>query len=181
MGTTSVFPLYRLLQHRETNWADRRFENVLGSQSYDVRVRHSTEEYSFIEITLADRDFSEVQRMRYFETHGSVSAIGQVTSTGSKRMGFQIEIEHEAQLLSVLVAEKAKKIEEAISRKCAFDYQARTSLLIYFDDHIAFSEPEGDLAISKLLKSVDLLWRSRFDALFIVGASGKRIWSANKS
>lgn len=173
-----VFPLYRLLQHQREQWANRTFRNVIGSQSYDVEVAPTDGgSFSKIEITVADADQAEALRMEEFVAKGHVSALGPVTWTGTKRTGRSVTISDDAQSHVELVRRKRAQIQTAAARKCAWDYPTHTALLISFDDYVAFADPDDTTVMEELLADLANLWRPKFARLWIVGNSGKRLWS----
>lgn len=172
-----VFPLYRLLDLKRTAWSERRFRNVLGNQPYDVSVTPAVPgSFAFIEITTADNDQAEALRMEVFVEKGAVSGIGPVTWSGTKRTRRSVEISEDMQLHSDLLKKKRNQIVAAIERKSQRDYPAGTALLVYFDDYVAFADPDDQPVMQEVLAATREVWRSRFCTLFIVGASGKRFW-----
>lgn len=172
-----VFPLYRLLNHKRTEWADRKFRNVLGSQPYDAIVtdpsRGST---SFMEITVADVDQAETIRMEEFARVGRVPALAPVSWSGTRRSGRQVQISEDMLLHDDVVAKKKGQLIAAVERKCRHEYRGDTALLIYFDDYTAFGDANGLPVMDDVLRSVREVWRTKFSALYIVGASGRRLW-----
>lgn len=172
-----VFPLFRLLAHKESEWAGHRFRNVLGNQPYDVTVTPPIDgAISHLEITVADKDRDEALRMEYFSSHSSVSALGPVRLSGGRRDGRRIEVENVAMMHSDVVAAKRAALSAAITRKAANDYGGGTGLLVYFDDAIAFADTEDARVMVDLLAAARSVWMPRFAALFVVGSSGKRFW-----
>lgn len=172
-----VFPLYRLLAHRRAEWRTRRFRNVLGNQPYDVSATPAVAgAFSYIEITTADIDEAEALRMEVFAERGTVSSIGSVSWTGTKRTGRTVEISDDMQLHSDLVEKKRHQIVAAIERKCQRSYANATALLVYFDDYVAFADPDDQPVMQEILAATRAVWRPMFCALYIVGASGRRLW-----
>lgn len=172
-----VFPLYRLLSIKREAWSGRRFRNVLGNQPYDVIATPTTSgAFSFLEITTADNDQAESVRMEVFLEKGSVPAIAPVTWTGTKRSGRSVEISEDMQLHSDSVKRKREQIVAAIERKSQRDYPPETALLVYFDDYVAFADPDDQLVMAEVLAVTREVWRRKFCALYIIGASGRRLW-----
>jgi hypothetical protein len=172
-----VFPLYRLLEYKRTAWAGRRFRNVLGNQPFDVSATPAGPGvFSQLEITTAGNNQAEALRMEVFADRGSVSGIGPVMWSGTKRTGRTVEISEDMQLHSDLVDRKKRQLIEAIARKAQRDYQAGTALLVYFDDHVAFADPDDQPVMQEILAATREAWRRKFCSLYIVGASGKRLW-----
>ncbi|MBL9219027.1 MAG: hypothetical protein JNG82_11100 [Opitutaceae bacterium] len=172
-----VFPLYRLLAVKQAAWSGRRFRNVLGNQPYDVSVTPAVAgAFSFLEITTADNDQAEAVRMEVFEEKGTVSAISPVTWTGTKRTGRTVEISEDMQLHSDTVKRKRDQLVAAIERKSSRDYPAGTALLVYFDDYVAFADPDDQPVMAEVLAVTRDVWRRKFCALYIIGASGRRLW-----
>lgn len=172
-----AFPLYRLLAVKQAAWSGRRFRNVLGNQPYDVLVTPPIAgAFSFLEITTADNDQAEAVRMEVFVEKGTVSAISPVTWTGTKRTGRTVEISEDMQLHSDTVKRKRDQIVAAIERKSQRDYPAGTALLVYFDDYTAFADPDDHPVMAEVLSATREVWRRKFCSLYIIGASGRRLW-----
>jgi len=172
-----VFPLYRFLQIFGGEWHDLKFRNVIGDQNYDVEVIGSDERpFNFIEITVADMDRNENLRMKYFLENGSVSLIGEVTSTGTQRTGLNIEVDNGALCHDKINEAKKIAISNAICRKASKNYPDDTILLVYFDDYVACAH-EGDRDdIIAFIESIEDTWTVEFSSLYLVGASGRRGW-----
>jgi hypothetical protein len=93
-----VFPLYSLFQNKKDAWSNLRFKNVYGNQPFDVEI-FGSKEYelpSFLEITIADQNYEDHLRMRYFTEHGHVCMTGPVTYTGTKKTGLNVSVANEA-------------------------------------------------------------------------------------
>lgn len=171
-----VFPLYRLLSHKRVIWREKKFRNVLGSQPYDVIVTPAGGPFDLIEITVADIDQAEAMRMEVFVAKGRVPAAAPVTWSGTKRTGHHVEISEDMQLHSGLVEKKKVQIIDAVERKCRRARMVNSALLVYFDDYVCFAD-DGDLPLMRnTLNAVRPIWQRQFRALYVVGASGKRIW-----
>jgi len=171
-----VFPLYRLLSQKRAAWHGRKFRNILGSQPYDVIVTHANGSQAFIEITTADVDQAEAMRMEVFAAQGRVPVAAPVTWSGTKRTGRRVEISEDMQLHSGLVEKKRAQIIAAVERKCQKTPAADSALLVYFDDYVCFADEADMPVMDELLNVVRAGWQTRFRALYVVGASGKRIW-----
>lgn len=171
-----VFPLYRLLSRRKRRWREKRFINIIGSQSYDVRVLTSSHSFlNYIEIIVADNDHDEALRMEYFEKEGDVYASGSVSHSGTKKTGHIISVENEARLHSEIVQEKMTKIKNAVTKKSRNSYPSGTGLLVYFDDYVTLFNPKDYIMIQNMLESLEQIWRRTFTRIFLVGASGRKI------
>lgn len=178
-----VFPLYRLIQNKKDAWSKLRFKNVHGYQPFDVKIFGSKEcEFPyFLEITIADLSYEDHLRMKYFIKHGGVCMTGQVTHTGTKKTGLNVSVANEAIDLIAMIQEKKDLIRNAIIRKTSMTYPENTGLLVYFDDYVVFSEYENKTAMDSFLDELDVDWTDNFSSLYLVGASGKKIWERKRS
>jgi len=176
-----VFPLYRFLQVFGGVWSDLRFRNVIGNQNYDVEIQGGAPlPFRFLEISVADMNHEENLRMQYFLEHGSVPAIGQVTFTGNKRKGMNIEVSNDARQHTEVNNEKKVGIRTSIEQKSSMNYPAETALLIYFDDYVAFSDDGDNQDTLEFIDDLEAEWESVFSKIYFVGASGRRGWTKLK-
>ena len=178
-----VFPLYRLFQNKKDAWSNLKFKNVYGEQPFDVEIFGSREcEFpSFLEITMADQNYEDHLRMRYFTEHGDVCMTGPVTHTGTKKTGLNISVANEAREHTEMNQEKKDLIRIAITRKTSKAYPENTGLLVYFDDYVAFSRYKDKAVMDGFLDEVDVGWTDKFSALYLVGASGNQIWERHRN
>ncbi len=173
-----VFPLFRLLQNKKDVWGEVKFKNVYGDQPFDVEIIGSKESEfpSFLEITIADQNYEDHLRMRYFTEHGGVCMTGSVTHTGTKKTGLNVSVANEAREHAEMNQEKKDLIRTAITRKTSKAYPENTGLLVYFDDYVAFSRYKDKTVMDGFLDELDVGWTDKFSALYLVGASGNQIW-----
>lgn len=178
-----VFPLFRLLQNKKDAWSNLKFKNVYGDQPFDVEIFGSKEcEFlSFLEITMADQNYEDHLRMRYFTEHEDVCMTGPVTHTGTKKTGLNVSVANEAGDLTEMNQEKKDLIRNAIARKTLKAYPGNTVLLVYFDDYVAFSRYKDKAVMDRFLAELDVNWKDNFSALYLVGASGNQIWERSRS
>jgi len=178
-----VFPLYRLFQNKKDTWSNLKFKNVYGNQPFDVEIFGSKEcEFpSFLEITIADQNYEDHLRMRYFTEHGHVCMTGSVTYTGSKKTGLNVSVANEAREHTEMNQEKKDLIRIAITRKTSKAYPENTGLLVYFDDYVVFSRYKDKTVMDGFLDELDVGWTDKFSALYLVGASGNQIWERYRS
>lgn len=180
-----LFPLYRLLQNKLEEWNDVKFTPILGNQNFDVRVESSRNNFlKHIEITQADMNCDEKNRMKYLfqsGSDGSVSMIGKVSVKGTDKKGKIISVENAARKHSELNSEKKEQIRDAIKKKQKVEKTPDdTALLVYFDDYTAFANNEDIREMEEFLDSVNNLWNNQYTSLFIVGASGKGFWERRR-
>ena len=148
-----VLPLHCLLKNKAQDWCEERFKPVFGNQNYDVEIQTGrTDVPQFIEITIADMDKEENDRMQHLLAHGSVAEISQN------------------------VAERIK--ERIIKKMSVIKRPDHTALLIYFDDYTDFSyhREASKREMDVVLDSIDTPWGDRYAALYVVGASGQSLW-----
>jgi len=173
-----LFPLYRLLQNKQEEWSDVKFSPVKGSQNFDVKVESSRENFmTHIEITITVMNHGEHHRNLYFLEHGHTCITGEVSAKGTKRTGKKISVSNDARKHSELNEEKKEQIRKAFKKKDKVVKRPNdTSLLVYFDDYIAFSNGKDRAEMEDFLNSLDNLWSKKYTSLFVVGASGKGLW-----
>lgn len=178
-----VFPLFRLLQNKKDAWRELKFKNVYGNQPFDVEIFGSRESEfpSFLEITMADQNYEDYLRMRYFAEHGDVCMTGLVTHTGTKKTGLNVSVTNETGDLTQMNQEKKYLIRNAITRKISKAYLENTGLLVYFDDYMTLSRYKDKAVMDRFLDELDVDWTDKFSALYMVGASGNRIWERYRS
>ena len=176
-----VYPLYRLLQIRGSQWNQIHFRNVDGNQNFDVETTSELQAVPrFIEITVADNNYEEHLRMRYFADHGGVSTIGKVSHEGTRRTGLKVYVGMEARLHAKINREKELLIKEAVDQKSSKNYANDTGLMIYFDDYVAFNDPEDAELMSNFIVSLGDDWMETFSHLFVVGATGSKVWTRKR-
>lgn len=175
-----LFPLYRLLQNKSKTWGQAKFIPIIGNQNFDVQVysdRNGIPKY--IEIVVADRNESEHARMEYFLAYGSVNSIGDVSITRNKRNGKRVSVYEKAHSREEINQKIKDRIIELINKKITVKVRPNnTALLVFFDDYTSF---RYDLEKSKqemqaFLDSLNIQWRDKYSALYIVGASGKSFY-----
>ena len=178
-----LFPLYRLIQNKSTIWGNAKFISIVGNQNFDVKVnsdRHDMPEY--IEIVVADRDELEHARMEYFLSQGQVNMIGDVLIERNKTLGKKIIVDEEAHSSEEINRKVKDRINSLINKKIMVKERPdKTALLVFFDDYTAFRYDlnKSKSEMDEFLNLIDMPWRGRYSALYIVGASGKSFWERN--
>lgn len=176
-----LFPLYRLLQYKCKDWTGAKFSPVKGNQNYDVKIESNKEGIpKYIEITTAEFNEDEHNRMEYFSNSGHVDLLGKVSSEGTQKTGKQISIEEVGFVDEELVSQLTKdRIKEAIKRKIYVTARPdHTALLLSFDDYIHFryDDDRSKGKMNAFLDSNDVPWGDRYTTLYLVGASGKSFY-----
>jgi hypothetical protein len=168
-----AYPLGIYLCHEHGDAEDLLANIVAGNQQYDAIVREPTCE-SFVEITQAHEGYDHHLRMLVLERDGGVNMLGRVTTRGTKNTGLAPQVENVALPHRTVLENEITRIEEAIDRKRAKVYPTDTTLLVMFDDRIAFNyKLDEDIKIlrSRIDPLLDSL--SQFRSVAIVGWSGK--------
>jgi hypothetical protein len=173
-----VYPLYRLLQNKGSEWNEIEFRNVVGNQQFDVETTSEIQIVPhFMEITIADQNYEEHLRMRYLVDHGHVPLIGKVSHEGTKKRGYKIRPAIEMRLHTEINKNVEAMIKDAVALKCGKDYPKDTGLLVYFDDNKAFRNSDDTELMSSFIASLGDDWMNTFSHLFVVGATGSKVWS----
>ncbi len=136
-----VLPLYCLLKNKSDDWREEKFKPVIGNQNYDVEVQSERKDVPrYIEITTAEFNREEHNRMECFSNFGHVDLLRKVVSEGTKKTGKKSNVEEAGFVDEELVNQLAKDwIRGAINRKINIAVRPdHTALLVYFDDYIHF-------------------------------------------
>ncbi len=162
-----VFPLYSLLKHKQRDWSNSRFRNVLGSQSYDVEIENNR--LTYLEIGTTEFDDVELFRMREFVEDGHVSLLGKPRRDERNR---PIAIQGEARPHEEIVRERMDSILAMIKSKSEKNYPNATGLVVYYDDFsIMFNENDNEV-LSSGVDALKSKWKCTFDAIYLVGPRG---------
>ena len=170
-----LFPLYSLLKHKQHEWNESRFRNVLGNQSYDVEIENH--KMAYLEIGTAEFDDVELFRMQEFLDKGDVSLIGKVAKDNKGRPTC---IQDEMRSHAEIVQETIESISMRIESKSAKGYPDNTGLIVYYDDYVI---PYSQKDVNKLQSVVDELkteWRSTFEVVYLVGPRGDKLVEVKK-
>lgn len=162
-----LFPLYSLLKHKQQEWKESRFRNVLGNQSYDVEIDHNA--LAYLEIGTTEFDDVELFRMREFLENGHVSLLGRPRRD---QRHHPIAIEDEARPHNEIAQETVDSISVLIKSKSEKNYPNATGLIVYYDDFsIMFNENDNQV-LRYCVDSLKPKWKFTFDAIYLVGPRG---------
>ncbi len=62
-------------------------------------------------------------------------------------------------------------------QKSSKSYAYDTGLMIYFDDYVAFNDLDDAGMMSNFIVSLGDDWMDTFSHLFVVGATGSKVWT----
>ncbi|MBK8000993.1 MAG: hypothetical protein IPK15_20350 [Verrucomicrobia bacterium] len=129
-----VFPLYRLLQEKGSQWASVRVRNVLGNQAGDVEVAEASPHIpSKLEITYVVNGKDHMLRMAHLAEHGWVSMSGRLESQKERGMR-TMRVEAEFREVGEVVNEVIERLRERIKDKLTKHYGLGTGLIVYVED-----------------------------------------------
>lgn len=151
-----------------------KFLPVLGNQPYDVRVtdmRTNPSRIHYLEITQAHEGEQDYLRMLELTRKGRVWASGVVTKKGTKYTGIELTVDDSAKSMSEHIHRGTKLIKEAIERKAGGRYNSNTSLVVMFEDAIAFRDEQEQLALDSFMQALLPQSNLAFDRLYLVGWS----------
>lgn len=173
-----LFPLYRLLQSKVTDWRGEKFKPVIGNQNYDVEVQTDRKDVPrYIEITTTAINEDEHNRIESFLENGSVDMLGQVSI--QRKPERKIHVENGFVCGDQVNQVQKDRITNAIERKLkVVDRNPHTALLVHFDDYtyFRFDEQRSKREMDNFLETLPMSWAGQYESLYIVGASGKSLW-----
>jgi len=174
--TEESLPLGYFAHHYFEASSNVMITQVVGSQSFDAQVfdkRENPSSLKYVEITQAHEGENEFLRMWVMKKKGHVNLLGAVRKKGTKKRGLKVDVKNEAKRHSEVISDQLRRIETAVERKRCKHYPAQTALVIAFDDHIAFQDPD-ELATLKTWSRRCLLPRlSGFELISLIGTSGR--------
>ena len=118
----------------------------IGNQNFDAEVSDTRSDCSsvqFIEVTLATEGEDDYLRMRVLHEAGSVSGLGGVSKTSTKKKGLKIEVASEMVSQEEVLRRERERVSQAIERKINGSYPSNTLLLIGFDDTMSFDRNDN--------------------------------------
>lgn len=166
---TSIFA-----KHKYASEPLVRFLPVLGNQQYDVRVRDMRVTPPFIhylEVTQAHEGEQDYLRMLELTRKGHVWASGNVTKKGTKHTGIELTVDSSAKSMSEHIDRGTKLIKEAVERKAGGRYNSNTSLVVMYEDTIAFQDEQERLELDSFMRTLLPKSNLEFDRLYLVGWS----------
>jgi hypothetical protein len=147
---------------------------VLGNQQYDVRVtdmRETPSRIHYLEITQAHEGEQDYLRMLELTRKGNVWASGAVVKKGTKHTGIEVTVDGSAKSMSEHMDRGTKLIKEAIERKSGGRYNSNTSLVVMFEDTIAFRDEQERHELDSFMRALLPQSNLEFDRLYVVGWS----------
>ncbi|HQP91147.1 MAG TPA: hypothetical protein PLU24_00535 [Candidatus Omnitrophota bacterium] len=164
---SELFPLYRLLQQKSSEWKDYHFLPIDGCQNFDVEVQINEKERHYIEISDSIMTQQEYKRRLYYVVHGKEF----------------IEDDRELAIKKKTHQCIKDRIMKRINKKMdVIERPKNTSLLIQINDIEAFRY-DSDLSKIEMNEFLDSLRENvfnRYCALYLVGISGKSFYEKKR-
>jgi len=165
-----IYPLNFLIQNLFANREDVICQPKIGSQSYDAILEISGQRKRYIEVTFYHDGSQDNLDMQYLISNRNVTF-------GETKRNDQGELENE--MTFRLASERRDQIfgfiKDALVNKCKKEYGADYLLIIAFDDHISFGDEENRRILSDFAERELDCSTSEFEAVYLVGMSGKNI------
>ena len=166
-----IVPLARFAQSKYGFESNAILQPIIGSQPFDALVTNDTDTYK-VETTLAFDGYQEHHRMNILTEEGSVSAWGNIEVSGTKHKGHTYKVQNgggsDAQIYGPII----ERIKEAYSRKIAKTYSDVRSLIIGFEDFLAFTETSDVDTFKSMLTEFETADKGSFSSIWIVGITG---------
>lgn len=153
---------------------------IIGNQNYDALViDHSSSppRTSKLEITQAHEGEPEYLRRLMLQEQRWAPASGQIEKSGTKNTGIKLTTNLVAKRVEDLLNEQIVLIRDALDRKLSKKYESDTSLLIMFEDVVAFDEEDQRQELYRVVRDELGPKAEPFVALYLASWS-KRIFLA---
>ena len=127
----------------------------------------------FVEFTCAKDGFEDSLRMEVLNDLGHVNMLGQVTYSGTKNTGHQIEVENETVTRSRTLEKHRRLIVDRLKAKSGKKYGVDHVLGVVFDDWVGFRSDEEMAALKSYLESAIDLSALDFKSVYLLGSFGE--------
>jgi hypothetical protein len=167
-----ICPLSYFANRQYANRPGIRCKPNLNNESYDALVidyHQNPIQIHKIEFTQAIDGYDDNSRMISFLEHGHVPLVGKVTRIGTKQSGLQIIVEDEVGDCAEIVDKELKLIADAAKRKAKKPYGKDVTLVIVFNDFIAFRTEEEITTLETFVRREILPLELNFASLFLLG------------
>jgi len=168
-----VYPLRILTGFQFNDRNDVKLRPVIGNQNYDVLITDyafSPPRTSKLEITQAHEGENQFLRRLMLQQQGWSPLTGSIKKTGTKNTGIKVEGEIVARDVQDSLNNQIKLINQALHRKLQKDYESNTSLLIMFEDTIAYRVADAKEVLQSFIQDE---WTriTKFSTLYLAGWS----------
>ena len=154
-------------------------EPVLGNQKYDALIEDRRGDASIqikVEFTIAVDGHDDHLRMKELNEKGRANAYGDVSVSGTKHTGHNINIYDRALSRDELTSNAVRVVTEALRGKANRPYGLNHWLCVKFDDWIWVPNKDDTEAIRASVSSAKRALNLDFAKVFIVGSSGELLW-----
>ncbi len=154
-------------------------EPVLGNQKYDALIedrRGGVPIQIKVEFTIAGNGYDDHLRMEVLNEKGSASTYGDLSVSGTKHTGHNIDIDRSARDREELSSNAVRIIIKALRGKADRRYGLSHWLCVKFDDRIWAPNNDDLEAIRASVLSKKRALNLDFAKVFIVGSSGELLW-----
>lgn len=166
-----IVPLSRYAQAKYGFESNATLKPVIGNQPYEALVTSDADNYK-VETTLAIDGYQEHHRMNILSDRGSVSAWGKIEISGTKHTEHRYKVQSGGGSDSQIYGPIIERIREAHSRKIVKTYDSVRSLVIGFEDFLAFTESSDVNTFKSMLTEFKTADKGSFSSIWIVGVSG---------
>jgi hypothetical protein len=171
-----VLPLIRLVQQLFPSCKDVICQpNLSDSGNYDATLTLPNGEMTtrlFVEFTYAKDGFEDSLRMEVLNNRGRVNLLGEVTHSGTKNTGHQIEVRDQVVLKSHTLEKHRRLVIDRLKGKANKKYGPDHILVVVFDDFAGFREQDVADLRSCLASEIDLSTLD-FRSIYLLGSLGK--------
>ena len=154
-------------------------EPVLGNQKYDALIEDRRGDAPIqikVEFTIAVDGYDDHLRMEELNDKGSANAYGNISVSGTKHTGHQIDIDRSGRDRDELTSNAVRVVTEALRRKADRPYGLNHWLCVKFDDRVWVPNKDDVEAIRASVLSEKRALNLDFAKVFIVGCSGVLLW-----
>ena len=154
-------------------------EPVLGYQKYDALIEDRRGDAPIqikMEFTIAGDGYDDHLRMEVLNDKGSANAYGNISVSGTKHTGHQIDIDRSGRDRDELTSNAVRVVTEALRRKADRPYGLNHWLCVKFDDRVWVPNKDDVEAIRASVLSEKRALNLDFAKVFIVGCSGVLLW-----
>ena len=132
-------------------------------------------------MTYAKDGYDESIRLSELSAHGSVNALGRITTVGTKASRKrQVHIENEMVSHDDTINAALRQIEDRLEKKSKKAYGPGHILVVVVDDCLPIRHPEDTRLLEKYAKAKARRLKLEFKEVIIVGESGSYVVTVHK-
>ena len=166
-----LIPLVRFAQAKYGRDSDAEVEPVIGNQSYDALIFDESGEYK-VETTLAIDGYQEHHRNLILDRDRTVPAWGEIVVEGNRHQGYEYAVESGGGTDTQIYGGFIRRIRSAYESKIGRVYEGVRTLVIGFEDFLAFSDEYDVDTFREMLAEFETNYKGPFQSIWIVGVSG---------